>query len=68
MLHCDAGAFDSQQSIRDLTLDSMQFLQLKLQIDDLLGREFDVEKFLTMPTIEQLARWCAEEIADAPAG
>jgi len=67
MLRCDAGALDSQQSIRDLNLDSMQFLQLKLQIDDLLGREFDLERFLTMPTIGQLAQWCAEEIADAPA-
>jgi acyl-CoA synthetase (AMP-forming)/AMP-acid ligase II/cytochrome P450/acyl carrier protein len=67
MLRCDAGALDSQQSIRDLNLDSMQFLQLKLQIDDLLGREFDPERFLTMPTIGQLAQWCAEEIADAPA-
>jgi acyl-CoA synthetase (AMP-forming)/AMP-acid ligase II/cytochrome P450/acyl carrier protein len=66
MLHSDAGALDSQQSIRDLTLDSMQLLQLKLEIDDLLGREFDVEKFLTMPTIGQLARWCADEIVDAP--
>jgi len=67
MLRCDAGALDSQQSIRDIALDSMQLLQLKLQIDDLLGREFDLEKFLTMPTIGQLARWCADEIADAPA-
>lgn len=62
MLGSDPSLLDSDHSLKDLGLDSMSLMQLKLHIDNLIGADFDLDRFLTLPTIGQLARWCDETL------
>lgn len=60
LLGSDASLLESDHSLKELGLDSMSLMQLKLHIDNLIGADFDLDQFLTLPTIGQLARWCDE--------
>ena len=62
MLDSDASLLESDHSLQELGLDSMSLMQLKLHFDNLIGADFDLDRFLTLPTIGQLARWCDEEL------
>ena len=46
-------ALDSQLS--DLEIDSIQVVELKFGLDQLVGTELDVELIVTNPTVRQLA-------------
>jgi acyl carrier protein len=45
----------STTRLADAGMDSLQVVELKFSLDELLGRESDVEMFITNPTIRQLA-------------
>lgn len=50
-----SGDIDTATHLADLAIDSIQIVDLKFGIDQLLGREIDVELFITNPSIAQLA-------------
>lgn len=54
-LQCDISLLDSSQSIQELGLDSVQLVDLKLKLDQVIGSEFPLEKFMELPSIEVLA-------------
>jgi hypothetical protein len=46
---------DAASRLADAGMDSLQVVELKFSLDELLGRESDVEMFISNPTIHQLA-------------
>ena len=50
-----AAAFDASAHLSDLAIDSLQVVELKLGLDQLLGRELDVGIIVANPTIHELA-------------
>ena len=55
-LRKDAGAqIEPTTQLSDLAIDSIQIVDLKFGIDQLLGQELDIELFITNPSIRELA-------------
>lgn len=50
-----AADIDASTHLADLAIDSIQIVDLKFGIDQLLGRELDIELFITNPSIRELA-------------
>lgn len=46
---------DAATHLSDLAIDSIQIVDLKFGIDQLLGQELDIELFITNPSIRELA-------------
>jgi len=46
---------DGASRLADAGMDSMQVVELKFSLDELLGHESDVEMFISNPSIRQLA-------------
>lgn len=56
-LHPDgAQAVDASRRLADLAIDSLQVVELKFGLDQLLGQELDVELIISNPTIGELAQ------------
>jgi acyl carrier protein len=52
----EAPPFDAATQISDLGIDSLQLVDIKFELDDMLGKELDVALFISNPTIRELAR------------
>lgn len=50
-----AAAFDAASSLADLSIDSIQVVELKFGLDQLIGKELDIEIIISNPTIRELA-------------
>jgi acyl carrier protein len=50
-----SGNIDAATQLSDLSIDSIQIVDLKFGIDQLLGQELDIELFITNPSIHELA-------------
>ena len=51
----DAANIDSSAHLADLGVDSLQVVELKFNLDQLLGEESDVAIIIANPTIRELA-------------
>jgi acyl carrier protein len=53
-----AGAepFDGSTRLSDLGLDSLQLVDLKFELDQLVGMELDIGLFVTNPALRELAQ------------
>ncbi len=51
-----AEPFDGSTRLSDLGLDSLQLVDVKFELDQLIGMELDVELFLSNPTVRELAQ------------
>ena len=51
----DAGAIDASARLADLGVDSLQVVELKFALDQLIGTELDVGIIIENPTIHELA-------------
>lgn len=51
----EAVSVDSSSRLADLAIDSLQIIELKFSLDQLLGRETDVELIISNPTVGELA-------------
>ena len=49
------GAVDASSRLADLAIDSLQVVELKFGLDQVLGEELDVELIISNPTISELA-------------
>ena len=47
--------FDGQTHLADLSIDSIQLVELKFALDQLVGVELDVSLFIANPTVHELA-------------
>jgi len=47
--------FDGNTRLADLAIDSIQLVELKFVLDQLVGKELDVNLFITNPTVHELA-------------
>jgi acyl carrier protein len=47
--------FDASTRLADLAIDSIQVVELKFGLDQLIGRELDVDVIISNPTIRELA-------------
>ena len=47
--------FDGNTHLSDLSIDSIQLVELKFALDQLAGVELDVNIFITNPTVHELA-------------
>jgi acyl carrier protein len=56
-----ASAANVSSRLADIGIDSIQIVELKFGLDQLLGRELDVERILTNPTIGELAAGCVRD-------
>lgn len=55
-LHPDETiAVDPSSTLADLSIDSLQIVELKFGLDQLLGKEVDIELVITNPSLRQLA-------------
>jgi len=52
---------NTSSRLADIGIDSIQVVELKFGLDQLLGRELDVERILTNPTISELAAGCVRD-------
>ena len=52
----DAPGIDSSARLADLGIDSLQVVELKFGLDQLLGEESDVAIIIANPTIRELAQ------------
>lgn len=50
-----SGEIEATTKLSDLAIDSIQIVDLKFGIDQLLGQELDIELFITNPSIRELA-------------
>lgn len=50
-----AGTVDASCRLADLAIDSLQVVELKFGLDQVLGHELDIELIITNPTIGELA-------------
>ena len=53
-----ARLFDGATHLSDLGIDSLQLVDIKFELDELVGRELDVSLFIRNPTIRELAQEC----------
>lgn len=51
-----ARPFDGSTRISDLGIDSLQLVDIKFELDELVGQELDVGLFIRNPTIRELAQ------------
>ena len=51
--------FDSTTHLADLAIDSIQLVELKFALDQLVGVEIDVGVFIANPTVRELAEQSA---------
>jgi len=49
------GTVDASSRLADLAIDSLQVVELKFGLDQVLGEELDVELIISNPTIAELA-------------
>ena len=55
-LHPDGTqTVDASRRLADLSIDSLQVVELKFELDQVLGRELDIELIIDNPTIGELA-------------
>jgi acyl carrier protein len=55
-LHPDATKMvDASRRLGDLSIDSLQVVELKFELDQLLGRELEIELIIDNPTVGELA-------------
>ncbi|MBN9419430.1 MAG: cytochrome P450 [Candidatus Eremiobacteraeota bacterium] len=52
---CSSASLDPDQELRSLGLDSMQLFEVKLLLDDLTGQEMDLDAFLDVRSLTELA-------------
>jgi acyl carrier protein len=57
-----AQTIEASCRLADLAIDSLQVVELKFGLDQLLGRELDIELIISNPTIGELA---AKSVRDA---
>lgn len=50
-----AGRVDASCRLADLAIDSLQVVELKFGLDQVLGQEVDIELIISNPTIGELA-------------
>jgi acyl carrier protein len=50
-----AATVDASRRLADLAIDSLQVVELKFGLDQVLGQEVDVELIISNPTIGELA-------------
>jgi len=56
ILNSDPELFESTQTISELGLDSIEFIELKLKLDAIIGFEFPLEIFVEIETLGELAK------------
>jgi acyl carrier protein len=47
--------FDGTTHLADLAIDSIQLVEMKFALDQLVGQELDIAVFVTNPTLHELA-------------
>jgi acyl carrier protein len=52
----DAEQFDGSRRISELGVDSLDLVDVKFELDQLIGTELDIALFVTNPTIRELAQ------------
>ncbi len=52
----DAPPFDGSMRLSDLGVDSLQLVDIKFELDQLVGYELDVSLFIKNPTLRELAQ------------
>ena len=62
LLKTDAVLIESNQKIDELGLDSTQLVELKVKLDDVIGHEFELDNFVEMPQISELASKAIESL------
>jgi len=50
-----AGSLDASHQLADIGIDSLQIVELKFGLDQVLGHEVDVELIVSNPTVGELA-------------
>lgn len=53
------ATFDETTRLADLAIDSIQLVELKFALDQLVGAELDVAIFIANPTVRELATYVA---------
>jgi cytochrome P450/acyl carrier protein len=56
ILNSDPKLFESTQTISELGLDSIEFIELKIKLDAVIGIEFPLEIFVEIKTLDELAK------------
>lgn len=56
-----ARPLDATSRLADAGVDSIQVVELKFSLDELLGYESDVERYISNPSIRQLAEHIVRE-------
>jgi acyl carrier protein len=56
-----APAANASSRLADIGIDSLQIVELKFGLDQLLGHELDIELIVTNPTIGELAAGCVRD-------
>ena len=51
-----AGPFDGSTRLSDLGVDSLDLVDVKFELDQLIGLELDIELFVRNPTLRELAQ------------
>jgi acyl carrier protein len=51
----DPAWFDGDTHLSDLAIDSIQLVELKFAVDELVGQEIDVNLLIVNPTVHELA-------------
>ncbi|MGE3277355.1 MAG: acyl carrier protein [Vicinamibacterales bacterium] len=51
--------FDANTKLADLAIDSIQLVELKFAVEQLVGAEVDVALLIVNPTVRELAEQCA---------
>lgn len=54
-LRPDGGAVEPDTRLADLAIDSLQIVELKFGLDQLIGSELDIEVIIANPTVRELA-------------
>lgn len=49
------ASFDATTHLADLAIDSIQLVEMKFALDQLVGVDLDVSVFITNPTVHELA-------------
>lgn len=59
--------FDGTTHLADLAIDSIQLVEMKFALDQLVGLELDVNLFIANPTVQELASGVAAAAGEGPA-
>ena len=52
----DAAPFDGSVRLSDLGVDSLQLVDIKFELDQMVGQELDIGLFIKNPTLRELAQ------------